>query len=294
MTQSLESALAQYLRDEQLPAAYLDDVRRYYLPLGAVLARLEKARNETLVVGVQGGQGTGKSTLARLLGLILSAEYGLRVAELSLDDIYLTRDERHELAQTVHPLLATRGVPGTHDIELGLATLNALREARDGDVVVLPRFDKSRDDRRPRKQWDAVAGPVDIVVLEGWCLGAPPQEEEALVLPINRLEADEDPDGRWRRYVNAQLGTSYRELFARLDFLLLLEAPSFESIYRWRGLQEEKLAARSDGSRVMNTTELAHFIQHYERLTRHCLSVLPTLADKVYLLDEAHQLRGEQ
>lgn len=294
MTEPAADYLEDFIADEQLPSDYLDAVARYFRPLADTLAVRARGSGRPLVVGIQGGQGTGKSTLARLLGALLQQEHGLTVAELSIDDFYLTRRERQQLGQAVHPLLATRGVPGTHDVPLALATLQRLQVAAAGDRVALPRFDKAADDRRPSEQWDSVAGPVDVVILEGWCLAVPPQPAAALTEPANALEAADDADGRWRAFVNGQLAGGYRDWFAHIDYLVVLQAPSFDAIYRWRALQEQKLAARSDGPRIMDEQQLARFIQHYERLTRHCLAVLPAQADAVFLLDEDHRVVRRQ
>jgi D-glycerate 3-kinase len=282
-----------FLQREQLPSEYLQTVDHWYRPLASDLARLRQQQSQPLVLGVQGAQGTGKSTLAGLLALLLASEHGMVVAQLSLDDFYLGRASRRELAAEIHPLLATRGVPGTHDVDLALATVDALCRADADSRVALPRFDKANDDCYDRAQWQQMIGPVDVVVLEGWCLGAPPQPEARLEPAINSLERQQDADGRWRRYVNAALAGAYRELFDCIDFLVVLQAPSFDCVYRWRGLQEQKLATSSSGSAIMNDAQLQHFIAHYERLTRHCLACLPALAQRVYQLDDAHRVVSE-
>jgi D-glycerate 3-kinase len=217
---------------------------------------------------------------------------GLTVAALSLDDCYLTHAERQRLARTVHPLLATRGVPGTHDVALAHATFASL--AMPGDTA-LPSFDKAVDDRRPEAQWPRIAGPADVVLFEGWCMGARPQAPEALLTPINALERDEDRDGTWRRYVNAALQGAYRPLFDGFDRLVLLQAPSFEVVFAWRREQERKLAQRvaltgASGTRVMDEAQLARFIAHYERLTRHILAEMPPRADVLFTLDAERRL----
>jgi D-glycerate 3-kinase len=282
--------LREFLQREQLPDNYLHYVEQWYQPLANDIALLQDTRQSTLVVGVQGAQGTGKSTLAALLAIVLQEEHGLVVARLSLDDFYLGHAARLQLAQDVHPLLATRGVPGTHDTTQAMATLAALLHAGGDEVIALPRFDKANDDCCDPQDWEQLRGPVDVVILEGWCLAAPPEDERALLEPLNSLERELDADGRWRAYVNRQLAGPYRELFAHIDFLVVLQAPSFACVYRWRGLQEQKLAARGQGSRVMDTQQLAHFIAHYERLTRHCLAILPPLAQRVYQLDREHHV----
>jgi D-glycerate 3-kinase len=239
-------------------------------------------------VGIAGAQGSGKSTLAQSLALLLDSR-GLKTTVLSLDDLYLPRAERERLSMAVHPLLLTRGVPGTHDVELGLQVCDAFAQGR---AIRVPRFDKARDDRRPSKEWAAISPPVDVVLFEGWCVGARPQSWSALIDPVNQLECEEDPHGIWRRFVNDALGGGYQTLFARVHVSVLLAAPSFDVVYRWRCEQEHKLKARVGGaaSRTMTDEEVARFIAHYERLTRHILDEMPSRADIVVMLDEQRQV----
>jgi D-glycerate 3-kinase len=241
-------------------------------------------QGKPFVLGLCGAQGSGKSTLAQAI-VEMATSRGMTAAVLSLDDLYLTRDERDALARDVHPLLRTRGVPGTHDVELGLDVLDALAR---GDPAALPRFDKAQDDRLPRSQWDCAPANCALLVFEGWCVGARPQPEEALARPINGLEAEEDADDRWRTYANTMLAGSYQRLFARIDALMLLAAPSFEIVLDWRLQQETELRKRigRNASGVMNARQVARFIRHYERLTRHILAEMPDRADLVVRLDE--------
>lgn len=248
--------------------------------MGQVRSALAGARHRPVVVGLCGSQGSGKTTLAGAV-LAACAREGLESATLSLDDLYLARAERQELARTVHPLLATRGVPGTHDVALGLDTLDMLES---GMPVALPRFDKGADDRLPEREWPIVGPDLQVLILEGWCLGAFPQPADELVRPINALEAGEDLDGRWRRYANDMLGDAYQRLFARIDRLVLLAAPGFEVVHDWRLEQERELAA-GGGARVMDEAGIARFIAHYERLTRWILKEMPPRADLLIRLD---------
>ena len=232
-----------------------------------------------LVIGLCGAQGSGKSTIAARL-----ADHIPDTVVLSLDDLYLTKAERERLAEIVHPLLRTRGVPGTHDVALGEAVLADLRAGR---PVRLPRFDKAIDDRAPESTWPQVEG-ARLVIFEGWCVGARPQTDEALENPINALEDDEDSDEIWRRYANGALRGYYPGLFA-WDALILLMAPSFDAVYRWRLQQEHVLAAdiaagRRPG-RAMSDDGVGRFIQFYQRLTGHILREMPARADLVIRLD---------
>lgn len=232
------------------------------------------------VIGLCGAQGSGKSTLAAGLAAVFERESVL-TAILSIDDLYLTRAERERLARDVHPLLRTRGVPGTHDIALGLSILDDLAAGRPAS---LPRFDKASDDRAPASDWGVASADTRLLILEGWCVGARPQPDDALAEPVNALERDEDPDGLWRRFANAALAGPYQRLFGRLDTLLLLAAPGFDIVLRWRIEQEHRLRRECGGG--MNDAEVARFIRHYERLTRHILAEMPGRADLVIPLAE--------
>ena len=258
--------------------------------LNALAARLLDALTppdafpRPFVLGLSGLQGSGKSTLARRLAHAARAR-GLRALALSLDDVYLTRAERLRLARDVHPLLATRGVPGTHDLPLLHATLDALANASPQRPAALPRFDKGRDDRAPESDWPRITAPPQLIVLEGWCLGVPPQPEADLVEPVNALERDEDGGGNWRRWVNARLAGEYAAPWRRIDRLILLAAPSFDVVARWRGEQEDALR-RAAAPQAMDEVALRRFIAHYERLSRHALASLPARADIVVELDQ--------
>lgn len=291
------SALTQRINDfieaQQLPDDFQIVVNDYYLPLARWLHN-NVVSGETLVVGINGAQGTGKSVLSAVLKIILEHTWADRVAILSLDDIYLTRHQRQTLARSVHPLLQTRGVPGTHDVELGIDIIQQLKTLKPGQSMCLPRFDKALDDRKPSAEWEIFTGPTDLIIFEGWCVGATPLDTDNLDAPINDLEAAEDRDGQWRHYINGQLQGSYRTLFAALNVLIMLQAPDFDSIRRWRIEQEAKLAAsntsHSAASAIMDEDAVIRFIQHYERLTQHNLSEMPDRADVVLSLDNRHQV----
>ena len=276
--------LAAFLREENLPADFAAEIEALHAPLADRIAAV--AMGPAFVVGICGPQGSGKSTTVRVVAALLEAR-GLKVATLSLDDLYLPRADREVLARDVHPLLRTRGVPGTHDVALGLAVLDGLAEAGE---TALPRFDKASDDRAPVEAWPRVVGPVDVVLFEGWCVGARPEPLGTLAAPVNALERERDPDGVWRAYVNAALAGPYRALFARLDLLILFTAPDFETVLAWRQEQEAKLRRRlaetgQGADRAMSDEEVAVFVQHYERLTRHIAREAPARADLVLALD---------
>ena len=281
----------EFLSKEKLPPRFRALIGAVHAPIAQRIAQAARERGGPLTVGLCGSQGSGKSTMGAVLKALLDAQ-GLATAVLSIDDLYLTHAERLALGDRVHPLFRTRGVPGTHDVQLGLATIDAL--FKDKGPVAVPAFDKQHDDRRPQADWPCIEAPVRIVILEGWFVGARADEENALVAPINVLERDEDGDGLWRRHVNAALAGEYKTLFDRLDLQVLLRAPSFDVVYAWRLEQEHKLRARvaaegGDLSRVMDDAAVARFIQHYERITRHILDEMPARADIVVELDDSRQ-----
>src|ERR1700761_162709 len=230
--------------------------------------------------------------MALFLKTLLEAK-GLTAAILSLDDLYLTLPERERLGREVHPLLKTRGVPGTHDVGLGLALVDVLSDGL--AEVSMPRFDKAEDPRDPAHTWPRVASPVDVILFEGWCVGAIAQDEAALVAPINALELNEDADGAWRRYVNDRLKGDYAQLFGRIDILAMLQAPSFDVVFGWRSLQEQKLAEKVRreglaGARVMDAEQIQRFLMFYQRLTEWILEEMPGRADILMPLDEDHRI----
>ena len=281
-----------FIDRHRLAPEYLCSAHIWLNPLAEALILHQKGAGRPVLVGINGSQGSGKSTACDYLREQMEIEGGVRVAVLSLDDFYLTRSDRELLAETVHPLFATRGVPGTHDMALLSDTLDGLLAPAGGDTVSIPRFDKALDDRRPPEAWDRVAAGVDLVLLEGWCLGARPQSREALARPVNALERDEDPDGRWRGYVNDVIARDFLPLYRRVDQWVMYRAPSFECVYRWRLEQEQKLAARVAGgpSRIMSSEQVARFVQYYQRLTEHCLTQLPPRVHYLYELDEQRRI----
>ena len=193
------------------------------------------------------------------------------------------------LARTVHPLLITRGVPGTHDVALAMSTLDALRNASPENPARLPRFDKGLDTRLPPSRWRVVSRPPRFVILEGWCVAVPPQTMGELEQPINALERDEDAQAIWRTWANDQLSRQYTKLWRRLDRLVMLQAPSFEIVSRWRDEQERALRKRG-AIRALSPTALRRFLMHYERLSRQALKRLPALADLRIVLDGSRRV----
>ena len=297
----LDQILEEFCHQHRLQGSFKSTATEFYVPLAEkLLNRLQD--DGTFVLGINGCQGSGKSTLADFIRFYLVEKYQKNVVNLSIDDIYLTRKEREYLSGYVHPLFITRGVPGTHDVDLGLQIIRSLKALNEGESLAIPRFDKLRDDRCGRSEWTTVEGAIDLLIFEGWCVGSEPEDQSALDEPVNDLEKKEDPFGKWRRYANKELAGDYTELFAELDTLVLLKAPSFECVFDWRLEQERKLVASltsktSGGSSddqvtVMSEADIGRFVQHYERITRHNLNTLPDRADVCFELDRARKIEN--
>ena len=254
-----------------------------YLDLVASLAATVMRRvdvGEIPTLAITGSQGTGKTTMAQALQVLLQVQYARNAVIVSLDDFYMSRVDRQRLGDQVHPLLKTRGVPGTHDLE---SMRKVLEDLRAGGPVELPVFDKARDDRAEASQ--SVTSP-DIVICEGWCWGARPEAEESLKVPLNSLESERDPDGHWRHYVNHRL-RDYQSVFDQ-DFTVFLQVPSLNQVFLWRWQQEQDMARRVGTAGSMNQQQVREFIQFYERLTRWMLLDMPKRSDLTVTLNKEH------
>jgi len=251
LRRAVEQAFAVQIGLADAPAQGFAD----WKSLARVVAGLAVASGSR-VIGISGSQGSGKSSLAQTLAAALNRSTNSAVA-CSLDDFYLTRQERALLAREVHPLLSTRGVPGTHACDWLREVLQSVHSGQRN--LRIPQFDKGLDERAGTL--DATA---DILILEGWCVGVAPQPEGLLAQPCNALERDEDAQGVWRGWVNAQITQHYQPLWAHVDLWLHLRVPGFAQVVAWREQQEFSLP----GAQRMSKLELERFIAHYERLTR--------------------------
>lgn len=275
-----------FLNKNQLPKKYLAAAEQIFSALLCTIQKLASETEKTLFVGINGCQGSGKTTLADYLVWQLN-KTKLNAISCSLDDFYLDTKKRILLADTVHPLLKTRGVPGTHNIALLKQTMANFTKHKVN--WKLSKFSKVDDNPLPEHLWPIITDKLNIVIIEGWCWGVPAQTESALTIAVNDFEKTQDNSGEWRNYVNQQLKTHYQQLFKQMDLTVMLKAPSFECVYQWRLEQERKLSQTNQGL-VMNENDIAQFIQYFQRLTEHALTVLPQQVDFLFELDKNRQI----
>lgn len=283
--------IEQFAKRYHLPVEFVATAKKWYLPVAEKLAAATPGK--PVLLGIHGCQGSGKSTLSDLLLELFNRQLNVPAVGMSIDDFYLTRKARQKLSKTVHPLFLTRGVPGTHDVRLLSDVIDRLMNF--SSTVAVPVFNKAIDDRLPESEWRMVDKAPAIVILEGWCVGATPQEASELLKPCNQFEAEEDQTGRWRAYANESLNTGYQHIFNRIDYLLMLKAPEFSAVQSWRLEQEERLRAKlvaegKDVHALMDKPAVIRFIQHYQRLTEHCLQTLPAIADEIFYLNLARSV----
>ena len=260
--------LSAFIKDHKLPENFECTAWQYYKPLAdAIFNQFSKVK-QPYFVGINGCQGSGKSTLTDFISQYLMTQHQLNIVVMSLDDFYYSSEIRKQLAHDIHPLLATRGVPGTHDTATLKFVLSQLKKQT--TALSIPRFNKAIDEPFPKNEWQSIKEPIDIILVEGWCWGVSPQTKEELQKPINDLEFQHDEKGIWRNYVNNQLESNYCPLYENINYWVSLQAPSFDCVYKWRLEQEQKLADKNIGlanSKVMTPEEVLNFTHYFQRLT---------------------------
>ena len=268
-------------------------LKSYLIPLSFWVAK--KANKQSpLIVGLAGGQGTGKTTISSILTLILKEYFKLNVFKISIDDFYKTRIERKKLSKKKHHLLMIRGVPGTHDFRIINEFFKKVKNKKFNNLR-LPKFDKSKDDRFCKKLWYKISSRPDVIILEGWCVGAKAQKKSQLARPINSLEKTKDPDLVWRKYVNIQLKKNYKSLFKQFNAIIYLKANNFRVLQKWRIKQEKILWLKSKNKknlRIMNRNDIINFMQTYQRITQTMFKDAPKYASIVMKLNSNHQINS--
>ena len=288
----LEKKYLYFLSTQETPSKpfrnKIAQLNNFYLPICKKIYQDYKKNKKIKIIGLTGGQGAGKSTITQVLKLILEIKYNLRVVCFSIDDFYKTLGERTSLSKNVNKLFQTRGVPGTHDTNLIKKIFTNLTK-KIFKPILIPRFDKSKDDRFAKKYWQKIKQQPKIIIFEGWCVGARPQRHKDVLKSINILEKKQDLDLKWRSRVNNELKNAYKKIFNKIDMLIFLKVPNFDCVYKWRLLQEKKLQLTSRGKKIMSSLHVREFIMYYERITMQMLKDLPNKAYAVLYLDKHHR-----
>jgi len=272
-------------------AEKIKSLKKIYIPISFWIENKYKKKGETLILGFSGGQGSGKTTVAGILKIILKKFFKRRIHVSSIDDFYKALEDRNKISNKIHPLLKTRGVPGTHDINLVKNFFNIIRK-KNFKKIKIPKFEKAMDNRLEKKYWFNIKQKPEIVILEGWCVGARPQSNSLIKRPINILEKYEDKDLKWRKYVNKKLKKEYKKLFAMIDHFIFMKIPNFKVVFKWRLLQEKKLKKKSySNKKMMSYNEIKRFIMFYQRITLQMMKDLSKSASVLLLLKKNHDIK---
>tara|TARA_Y100001958_G_C21225889_1_gene551293 strand:+ start:93 stop:1022 length:930 start_codon:yes stop_codon:yes gene_type:complete len=268
-------------------------IKSFLIPLCFWISK-KVNKKKPYFVGLAGGQGTGKTTSSSLIKIILSKYFKLNVFRISIDDFYKTRKERLILSKKIHPMLLTRGVPGTHDVDM---MLNFFKKSKSKKFkrLRLPTFNKAIDDRYEKKKWYDLKKRPDVIIFEGWCVGAKSEKSSTLKRNINSMERTKDKKKIWRKYVNQQLKSKYKKLYSQLNCLIYLKAKDFSLLQKWRLKQERKLLISSkhnSKSKIMNKDDVLKFMQTYQRITQNMFKHTPKYASVIINLNSNHQIKS--
>ena len=267
-------------------------IKNFLIPICFWIAK-KADKKKPYFVGLAGGQGTGKTTISSIIKIILEKYFKLKVFKISIDDFYKTREERIALSKKVHPMLLTRGVPGTHDISMMLDFFKKSK-AKKFKNMKLPNFNKAIDDRFPKNKWNTINKRPDVIIFEGWCVGARAETNKTLKKSINSMEKANDQKLVWRKYVNQQLKTKYKKLYSQLNCMIYLKAKNFSLLQKWRLKQEHKLwlkTKKKGGHKIMSKGDVINFMQTYQRITQNMFKNMPKYASIILNLNSNHQIK---
>ena len=269
----------------------IKNLKKIYIPISFWINNKCKKKGRTLILGLSGSQGSGKTTVTSILQIILKKFFKKDIYIISIDDFYKTLRDRNRMSQQKHSLFKTRGVPGTHDINL-IKNFFISAKRKKFKKIKLPKFNKSIDDRSKKNYWHNINKRPEIIILEGWCVGAKPQIISSLRKPVNILERHEDKDLIWRKYANEKLKKEYKEVFAMIDYFIFMKVPNFKIVFKWRLLQENKLRKKLHyKKKIMTYSAIKRFIMFYQRITLQMMKDLSKSASIVLLLKKNHEIK---
>ena len=269
----------------------IKNLKKIYIPISFWINNKCKKKGRTLILGLSGSQGSGKTMVTGILQIILKKFFKKNIYIISIDDFYKTLRDRNKMSQQKHSLFKTRGVPGTHDINLIKNFFISVKRKK-FKKIKLPKFNKSIDDRSKKNYWHNINKRPEIIILEGWCVGAKPQIISSLRKPVNILERHEDKDLIWRKYANEKLKKEYKEVFAMIDYFIFMKVPNFKIVFKWRLLQENKLRKKLHyKKKIMTYSAIKRFIMFYQRITLQMMKDLSKSASIVLLLKKNHEIK---
>ena len=269
----------------------IKNLKKIYIPISFWINNKCKKKGRTLILGLSGSQGSGKTMVTGILQIILKKFFKKNIYIISIDDFYKTLRDRNRMSQQKHSLFKTRGVPGTHDINLIKNFFISVKRKK-FKKIKLPKFNKSIDDRSKKNYWHNINKRPEIIILEGWCVGAKPQIISSLRKPVNILERHEDKDLIWRKYANEKLKKEYKEVFAMIDYFIFMKVPNFKVVFKWRLLQESKLRKKLHyKKKIMTYSAIKRFIMFYQRITLQMMKDLSKSASIVLLLKKNHEIK---
>ena len=256
-------------------------IEKYILP---IITNIINSKKKKFLIS--GSQGVGKSTLVLILKSVIENIYNKKVMSVSIDDYYFSKNKRLQLSKQIHPLLQTRGVPGTHDLDKLSKHISQFSNKK--FPILIPVFDKLSDDLTKKK---ITINKADILLLEGWCCGCLPIDNKYLFKNINRLETDYDKNNIWRNFYNNKLQNDYKKIFKLFDLKIYMQPPSFKYVYKWRADQERRNLSKSVNKKYMNKKQLDKFIQHYEKITKWMMKTMPAEADMLIKVNKNQMIK---
>jgi D-glycerate 3-kinase len=270
------------LLDVQVNERLLLTFWNLWIPLAIKIASQRKQLARTIIQGILGGQGTGKTTLTRVIKVLL--EYlNCSCLCLSIDDLYKTYAERQKLLQQ-DPRLIKRGPPGTHDVQLGIEIFDKLLNSQSERKISIPRFDKSLYNGEGDRVEPELVPPVHIVLFEGWFVGVRPVEEEVFDRAPEPIISQEDK--LFAIDSNNRL-KEYLPLWDKLDSLIVFYPKDYRFSKDWRKEAEHKAIAA--GKMGMSDREIEEFVEYFWRALHPELFIKPlmrsSLVDLVIKLD---------
>ena len=255
----------------------IDYIEKNYLK---ILFKL-KSKNKIMIAG---SQGSGKSSLSKLIKLYFEKFCYKSVVIISMDDFYLSKSQRTQLSKNIHPLFLTRGVPGTHDLELMNKKIKQILNKE--FPIYLPIFDKVSDSRK--RTYKKVL-KADVIVFEGWCAGAQPVDLNYLQKNFNNLEKHKDKNFIWRNSYNKYLN-QYQKLFSQFNFYIYFQFNQWDHVLNWKYKQELELRDKKKDLGLKKY--LREFIQYYEKVSKWMHLKVPKYCNILIKLDANQKIKS--